>query len=95
MSACRGGDPLTPQRFQQLGMSFGMSDGFEPVHYLLEEAFADGRMAGDELYVLARVENAQHFDTNPIYAICTSVLLRGHRCNWSRSACARSFLSSL
>src|SRR5512143_3588253 len=37
------GDPLTPQRFQQLGMSFGMSDGFEPVHYLLEEAFIDGR----------------------------------------------------
>ena len=34
------GDPLTPQRFQQLGMSFGMSDGFELVHYLLEEAFA-------------------------------------------------------
>jgi hypothetical protein len=64
------GDPLTPQRFQQLGMSFGMSDGFEPVHYLLEEAFVDGAYGKEISYTFLRgVENAQHFDTNPIYAI--------------------------
>ena len=34
------GDRLTPRRLQQLGLEFGMSDGFERVHYLLEEAFA-------------------------------------------------------
>ena len=34
-----GGDRLSPRRFQQLGIAFGMSNGFEQVHYLLEEAF--------------------------------------------------------
>ena len=64
------GDPLTPQRLQQLGMSFGMSDGFEPVHYLLEEAFVDGAYGREISYTFVRgVENAQYFDTNPIYAI--------------------------
>jgi pimeloyl-ACP methyl ester carboxylesterase len=54
------GDRLTPRRYQQLGHHFGASDGFEMVHYLLEEegwAFLRG------------VEQAQSFDTNPIYAI--------------------------
>jgi pimeloyl-ACP methyl ester carboxylesterase len=64
------GDPLTPQRFRQLGLSFGMSDGFEPVHYLLEEAFVDGAYGKEISYTFLRgMENALHFDTNPIYAI--------------------------
>lgn len=36
-----GGGRLTVERFQQLGLQFGMSDGFEMIHYLLEEAFVD------------------------------------------------------
>lgn len=64
------GDPLTPQRFQQLGASFGLSDGFELVHYLLEEAFVDGADGQEISYTFLRgVENALHFDTNPIYAL--------------------------
>jgi pimeloyl-ACP methyl ester carboxylesterase len=54
------GDPLTPRRFQQLGHHFGASEGFETVHYLLEEQ-GWGFVRG--------VEQAQSFDTNPIYAI--------------------------
>jgi pimeloyl-ACP methyl ester carboxylesterase len=79
------GDPLTPQRVQQLGMSFGMSDGFEPVHYLLEEAFIDGAYGKEISYTFLRgVENAQHFDTNPIYAILHEpCYAEGTACNWS------------
>jgi pimeloyl-ACP methyl ester carboxylesterase len=64
------GDRLSPRRFQQLGMAFGASDGFEPVHYLLEQAFVSG-VSGQELgYTFLRdFENTHHFDTNPIYAI--------------------------
>jgi pimeloyl-ACP methyl ester carboxylesterase len=64
------GSRLTPQRFQHLGIAFGMSDGFEPVHYLLEEAFVHGPH-GPELgeTFLFGVFNAVSFATNPIYAL--------------------------
>ena len=32
------GDPLSVRRFQTLGLNFGFSDGFETVHYLVEDA---------------------------------------------------------
>jgi pimeloyl-ACP methyl ester carboxylesterase len=55
------GDRLTPRRFQQLGIHFGASDGFETVHYLLEQ---------EPGYAFLRAaEQLQSFDTNPIYAI--------------------------
>jgi pimeloyl-ACP methyl ester carboxylesterase len=64
------GDRLSPRRFQQLGIKFGMNDGFEAVHYLLEEAFVAGA-AGPEIgYGFLRgLENLQPFDTNPLYAV--------------------------
>ncbi len=64
------GDPLSPRRFQQLGMGFGASDGFEQAHYLLEEAFVKSGKAKELSYTFLReLENTQSFDTNPIYAI--------------------------
>jgi pimeloyl-ACP methyl ester carboxylesterase len=79
------GDPLTPRRFQQLGMSFGMSDGFEPVHYLLEEAFIHGAYGTEISYTFLRgIENAQYFDTNPIYAILHEpCYAEDAACHWS------------
>jgi pimeloyl-ACP methyl ester carboxylesterase len=64
------GSRLSPQRFQQLGMAFGMSDGFEQVHYLLEEAFVHGPR-GPELgeAFLAGVLAAVSFAARPIYAL--------------------------
>ena len=64
------GGRLTVQRFLQLGLSFGMSDGFEAVHYLIEEAFVDSPK-GRELNwnFLSGVEHAQSFDTHPIYTL--------------------------
>lgn len=69
------GDRLTPRRFQQLGHHFGASDGFEIVHYLLEE----------QGWVFLRgVEQAQSFDTNPIYAILHEACYCEHTAsNWS------------
>jgi pimeloyl-ACP methyl ester carboxylesterase len=68
-----GGGRLTVERFLQLGMSFGMSDGFEAVHYLIEDAFVDlpRSVGGRELNrnFLYGIEQAQHFDTNPIYTL--------------------------
>ncbi len=79
------GDRLTPWRIQQLGMPFGMSDGFEPVHYLLEEAFIDGAYGHEISYSFLRgVENALHFDTNPLYALLHEpCYAEGRACNWS------------
>ncbi|MDQ5853562.1 MAG: alpha/beta hydrolase, partial [Chloroflexota bacterium] len=65
------GDRLSPRRFQQLGMGFGASDGFEQVHYLLEDAFVAGAGGQDRLsYTFLRgLENRLAFDTNPLYAL--------------------------
>ncbi len=66
-----GGGVLTPRRFLQAGIAFGMSDGFESVHYLIEDAFmalADGSCALDRNF-LVRFEHSQAFDTNPIYTL--------------------------
>ena len=64
------GDRLTPNRFQQLGIAFGASNGYEQVHYLLEDAFVQGADGLElSLTFLRGFENAQAFETNPIYAI--------------------------
>jgi pimeloyl-ACP methyl ester carboxylesterase len=64
------GDRLSTRRFQQLGIQFGASDGFEHVHYLLEEAFPGGDGVADLGFAfLTRFDQAFSFQTNPIYAI--------------------------
>jgi len=65
-----GGGRLSARRFQQLGLQFGMSDGFEAIHYLLEEAFVDGA-SGPEINwnFLFHLEQLQSFDTNPIFSV--------------------------
>jgi pimeloyl-ACP methyl ester carboxylesterase len=61
------GSPLTPERFLQLGIAFGMSDGFARVHYLLEEAFdADGELSETFLF---EAYCALSFAGRPLYAI--------------------------
>jgi len=65
-----GGDRLSPRRFQQLGIAFGMSNGFEQVHYLLEKAFLYETSNRQMSYTFLRgFENSLSFETNPIYAI--------------------------
>lgn len=79
------GGRLTPRRFQTLGMGFGASDGFERLHYLLEEAFVDGPSGAEIGYGFLRgVENMQSFETNPIYAILhEAIYCEGEASRWS------------
>jgi proline iminopeptidase len=64
-----GGDVLTVERFQSLGMDLGMGPGFERIHWILDEAFDDG--APDELTdtFLAAVEQETGFAGGPMYAL--------------------------
>jgi hypothetical protein len=79
------GGTLTPRRFQQLGTLFGASDGFEQVHYLLEETFVQGPSGRELAYpFLRRFENLFSFETNPIYALLHEPLYcQGEASNWS------------
>lgn len=79
------GGRLSPRRFQALGMAFGASDGFEKVHYLLEEAFVSGRTGRELGYGFLRGVAAAHsFDTNPIYALLhEACYCQGEASNWS------------
>jgi len=67
------GGQLTAQRFLQLGLQFGMSDGFEAIHYLMEEAFVDSVDGSHRQEMnwnfLFHLEQLQSFDTNPIFSL--------------------------
>jgi pimeloyl-ACP methyl ester carboxylesterase len=80
-----GGDRLSSRRFQQLGITFGMSNGSERVHYLLEEAFLRNTSDRQISYSFLRgFENALSFETNPIYAILhESIYCEKTASNWS------------
>jgi pimeloyl-ACP methyl ester carboxylesterase len=65
------GDRLTPQRLQLLGMSFGMADGFERLHYLLEAAFVrgPGGLVLSDRFLYGVDEATAIMATNPLYAV--------------------------
>jgi pimeloyl-ACP methyl ester carboxylesterase len=79
------GDPLSVRRFQKLGFHFGMSDGYEKVHYLLEEAFIEGARGQEFSYAFLRgFDQSFDFDTNPIFAILhESIYCQGRSSRWS------------
>ncbi len=79
------GARLSPRRFQQLGLALGTSDGFEQIHYLLEEAFVQGVQGRELSYAFLRhFEQAQNFETNPIFAILhEAIYCQAAASNWS------------
>ena len=79
------GGPLSPRRFQQLGLQFGTSYGFAQVHYLLEEAFVTGASGRELNYVFLRdFEERFDFETGPIYALLHEAeYCQGQASNWS------------
>jgi pimeloyl-ACP methyl ester carboxylesterase len=60
--ALPGGGSLHPARLRQLGGRFGMSDGYDELHYLLELDPASPAFLHD-------AERATSFARNPLYAI--------------------------
>lgn len=63
------GDRLTARRLQMLGMDFGMSPGFENVHFVFDEAFADTAEQHLSTSFLASVAALTSLDHNPLYAV--------------------------
>ncbi len=63
------GDPLSWRRFRQVGREFGMSDGAERVHYMVE-------LPADSPAFRHDVESETTFARNPIYAIL-------HEASWA------------
>lgn len=61
-----GGDRLTVNRLQALGIAFGGSTGFAEVHYLLEEAFDGLELSAT---FCAAIESATAQATSPLYAL--------------------------
>ena len=88
-----GGGRLTARRFQQVGMGFGASSGFEEVHYLLENAFVAGAHGPEINFVFLRtLESMQSFDTNPIYALLHEpCYCQGAAANWSAARVQAEF----
>lgn len=62
-----GGDRLTVRRLQTLGLDFGMKPGFDRVHWIFDEAFADEAETRLSDTFLATVEAETGFHTNPLF----------------------------
>ncbi|KAJ1885261.1 hypothetical protein LPJ66_010205, partial [Kickxella alabastrina] len=61
---------LSPRRFQQLGIFFGFTGGFDKVHQLVFKAADDLATTGKlTTHTLTAIADSQSFDTNPLYCI--------------------------
>lgn len=76
------GDRLTVRRLQHLGMELGMSDGFETLHWILDDAFcADGALSDG---FLGAVRERTAFEQNPLFAaIHESIYAQGTPTGWA------------
>jgi pimeloyl-ACP methyl ester carboxylesterase len=74
------GDVLTPHRLRTLGAVFGMSDGFETLHWLLDDAWA-----GEELHprFLSDVQTTTGFVDNVLYPLQEYSYAAGAATRWA------------
>ncbi|QHC23581.1 alpha/beta fold hydrolase [Streptomyces sp. GS7] len=67
-----GGDRLTIRRLRTLGLVLGMGDGFERLHWLLDESRGpDGELTDTFLH---QVESLTGFTDNPLFAVMQETL---------------------
>lgn len=67
-----GGDRLTTRRLRTLGLALGMGDGFERIHWLLDESLdPDGELTDTFLH---QVEALTGFTDNPLFAVMQETL---------------------
>lgn len=59
------GDLLTVRRFQSLGIDFGMKPGYERIHWLIDEAFADDELSDT---FLSQVMTLSSYADGPLFA---------------------------
>ncbi|MGZ9723576.1 alpha/beta fold hydrolase [Rhizobium miluonense] len=62
------GDRLTVRRLQTIGLDFGMAHGFENIHWLVDEAFADRKQDRLSDHFLASVMNLTSYHSGPLFA---------------------------
>jgi pimeloyl-ACP methyl ester carboxylesterase len=76
------GSPLSPRRLLQAGSIFGMSYGFEKVHYLLEIAFTGAGEVSSQF--LRALDQHLPFDPGPIYSLLhEACYAQGEATRWS------------
>lgn len=63
------GDALTVRRLQSLGVDFGMRPGYERVHWLIDEAFAEGNSGELSDTFLTEVLARSSYADNPLFAV--------------------------
>jgi pimeloyl-ACP methyl ester carboxylesterase len=75
------GERLSRRRFLQLGSLFGASDGFERVHYLVEQALVEGDIGYP---FLRELDYRLSFEAHPIYAMLHEpIYCQGEASRWS------------
>jgi len=62
------GDRLSVRRLQTIGLDFGMAHGFENIHWLMDEAFADRKEGRLSDHFLASVMDLTSYHSNPLFA---------------------------
>ncbi|KAK7206361.1 Alpha/Beta hydrolase protein [Myxozyma melibiosi] len=79
------GGTLSVERFQQLGLDFGRHQGLDGVHQLVSKAAFDLSHFGEITYnTLSRIQNAQGFDSNILYAcVHEAIYCQGQASDWS------------
>ncbi|PBK86960.1 alpha/beta-hydrolase [Armillaria gallica] len=79
------GGRLSPNRFQHLGMDFGMHGGIDRVHQLVFRAANDLDTFGHLTYKTVQlIEQAQSFDGNPIFSILhEAIYCQGRASKWA------------
>ena len=83
------GDILTLQRFQQLGLNLGFSDGMATMNFLFEKAFINDELSYS---FLKNILSLQSFDTNPIFTIIhEACYAQGFSTNWSAQRILNEF----
>jgi pimeloyl-ACP methyl ester carboxylesterase len=83
------GDRFTVNRFRQLGMGFGMKNGWDKLHYLMEKAFVGGKISHA---FLTEAHAMFNFDGGPIFAILhEAIYCQGHASNWSADRVREEF----
>ncbi|TVL88655.1 alpha/beta fold hydrolase [Streptomyces sp. SAJ15] len=84
------GDRLTARRLRTLGLAFGMGDGFERVHWLLDEALdAHGELSDTFLH---QVMSLTGFTDNPLFAVLQeSIFAQGAATRWAADRALSAF----
>ncbi|KAL0081617.1 Alpha/Beta hydrolase protein [Phycomyces blakesleeanus] len=79
------GGTLSPRRFLQLGILFGVSGGYDTLHENIVFACADLDSLSRLSYrTLNRIQELQGWDTNVIYAVLhEAIYCQGEKSNWS------------